>query len=912
MKDNSPASSEKAGSVLPFEEQELERTVLDRFALVVAHFPDNPAILTMAHSFTYRALDEAANRVAQAILAKYDSTDVPVAILMGHGALPIVALLGVLKSGSSFVMLDVLNHASWLSDVLQDSMARLVITDTQHLPLAFELAHGHQLLNIDQALDRLPGENEHQVVMADNPLAIFYTSGSTGKPKGVVLTHRYLLHYVWASGHYYEIMSRDRLTGLFSYSYAASMPNVFEALLSGATLYPLDVRDHTATQVSDWLAHHQITICHPPVSLYRQLIGSLGQANQALNLRMMILGGQTMTQEDVVAFREVFPTGCGLLNRLSSTETGLVACAFVESRLSGERLPVGYPVAGKSVLLLDEDGRPVRMGETGEITVKSKYIAAGYWQQSTSVRAKFLPDPEDSDGSIYMTGDLGRMDSEGLLYHYGRKDFLVKIRGYRVELQAIEQALRRVASVQDAAVIADSHSGGDPRLIAYIISATQPAASSGALRDELRQSLPHYMLPSQFVIMAAFPQTASGKIDRQALPQPETARPELANSYIAPRSSLERELVRLWENILNIHPIGIHDDFFDLGGHSLLALQLTAQLEKQFVDLMDRFVLQSFFQRPTIAHLGHMLEGEEDPTSSSLLTKKMSLPERLRQGSVRFLPYPVLARGLFWYYGQRSFWRSLRRQDMAFLQRAFADFVAPEAIEEAIQLSLTCHYRQKSRCASLARHLRRHFEEWVEVNGSSHFESLYRQGKGVILVKNHVHPAALSPTVLFPYLQEKNLSYVGKLQDTFGERGEAKLNMGHGRLRALTSQLDQARRTLAQGGVALLAADGYEGGEQNVRLPFLGRLRPFKYGFAELAISTGAPVIPIHTKMSIQGKVSVTFSPPLPTAPPQVTREDRLDHLVQDYVDQLQNWWYQEPGTISWPHLERYLSCPRV
>ena len=317
------------------------------------------------------------------------------------------------------------------------------------------------------------------------------------------------------------------------------------------------------------------------------------------HLRLVKFGGEPATRKDVELFQRHCLPDCFLYNGLASTETGgSVRAFFVDHamQLTGSVVPAGYAVEDVETLLLNEEGRAVGSDAIGDIVVKSRYLAVGYWRQPEITRTVFVPDPSGSDARIYRTGDLGRLLPDGCLVHLGRKDFQVKVRGYRVETADIELALLDHEAIQEAAVVAQD----DVRLIAYVVPTRLPAPSASVLQGFLRERLPDYMVPATFVVLDALPLTPNGKMDRRALPAPDRSRPTLAQPYVAPRTPIEADLVRIWAELLDLELIGVHDSFLDLGGHSLSAMQIIARVHRTWhVDIPLRVLLEA----PTVASM---------------------------------------------------------------------------------------------------------------------------------------------------------------------------------------------------------------------------------------------------------------------------------------------------------------------
>jgi acyl carrier protein len=256
------------------------------------------------------------------------------------------------------------------------------------------------------------------------------------------------------------------------------------------------------------------------------------------------------------------------------------------------------------VLLLDDDGKETAANQIGEMSVRSRYLSPGYWRRPELSQTKFLPDPNGGEERNYRTGDLGVMLDDGCLVHMGRKDFQVKVRGYRIEVGEIEAALLNLDNVKEAVVVLREDRSGDKRLVAYIVPSRQPAPTVTTLRNALAENLPSYMVPSAFVLQDTLPLLPNGKLDRQTLPDADNSRPNLDTPFIVPETAVEQTLAKIWAKVLNVDQIGIHDNFFDLGGQSLAAMGIISQVIKHF---QVELPLRSLFQSPTVADMATVI-----------------------------------------------------------------------------------------------------------------------------------------------------------------------------------------------------------------------------------------------------------------------------------------------------------------
>ena len=603
-----------SGTFVEFEQAALEQSIPARFEQMVRQYPGRVAIKTSTQAITYDALNTAANRVAHAILGRRGDTPEPVVLLFEKGIPFVAAIIGALKAGKFYVLVDPSLPQARLAYMLEDSRASLLLVNTEQLSLADVLPrHGPQLLNIDALDASLSLENPTLSSGPDALAYIAYTSGSTGQPKGVMVTHHAFLHGVRVQTNDFHIGIDDRLLMLGTRSGA-----LFRGLLNGASVYPLDVNKEGLSRLATCLLQDDITLYHSVPSLFRHFVDTLTGEQQFPKLRVITLLGESVSKRDVELYQKHFAPSCIFVNALGTTETEDFCRYFVDrdTRITGSLVPAGYAIEDKTVLMLSDEGKEVEDNEVGEIAVKSRFLSLGYWQKPDLTQAVFLPSTGEKAERIYLTGDLGVMQPDGCLVHLGRKDSQVKLRGQRVEIAEIEMALLDLDTVQEAAVVAREDVPGHQRLVGYIVPARHPGPSVSLLRGALAQKLPDYMIPSAFVMMDALPLVGTRKVDRRRLPAPDNARPMLDTPFVMPRTPVEEVLATIWAEVLELRQIGIHDDFLDLGGDSLLAHQLVARVLAAFQVTLS---VPTLFQSPTVADMAmvivqHWAEdvGEED------------------------------------------------------------------------------------------------------------------------------------------------------------------------------------------------------------------------------------------------------------------------------------------------------------
>ena len=376
----------------------------------------------------------------------------------------------------------------------------------------------------------------------------------------------------------------------------------FEVLLNGATLCPFYIADEGLAYLADWLIQEQMTIYNSFPTAFRHFLSALPGTWNFSKLRLIRLADEPVYRSDVELYRKHFSSDCLFVNSFCSTETGPMCVYFLDKAMevTGTSVPAGFPVDGMEVLVLDEHGKQVGSNQPGEIAVRSRYLSSGYWGRPELTQEKFFSGPQTEEGRLYLTGDLGQFSDDGCLELLGRKDFQVKIRSFRVDVGEVEAELAVHPGVKEVAVIGKKDHSENTRLVAYLVPHSRPAPTVSSLRAFLKDRLPDHMIPTAFVTLDKLPLLSAGKVDRCALPDPGHARPELGTPHVTPRTAIERELWRIWTEVLGLGQVGVHDNFFDLGGDSLTATRVVSQVIKAFqLDLP----VKSLFDSPTVAEM---------------------------------------------------------------------------------------------------------------------------------------------------------------------------------------------------------------------------------------------------------------------------------------------------------------------
>ena len=600
------------------------QSLTGRFEQQVALHGARLALKTLNQALTYDQLNRAANRLGRAILTASPAGDEPIALLFKHGSALITANLAVLKTGRPFVQIDDKLPQARAARLIEDAGAHAIVTDSEHYRCARELAGGDVIvINLDTLKDDLADSNLGLAIPPSAIAYINYTSGSTGEPKGVMSDHGSELHSILVKAKALAIAPSDRISLLRSHNVGATSDALL-GLLNGAALCLLELKEEGLAGLADWLIGDEITVLTCVASVFRHALRDGAGHVKFSTIRLVHLGGEALFQSDIELFKQHFVDGCRLVNRLGISETKTASYFFIDKNSIVEEpvVPVGFALDGYEIAVLDEAGKPVAANTVGEIAVKSRFLASGYWRRPELTQAKFLTDPAGSDARIFLSGDLGYLRPDGCLVHVGRKDLQAKIRGHRVELAEVEIALLEIVGIVQAAVVARQQRDGGARLLAYVVLRAGTAMNVSQIRGALQEKLPDYMIPAAFIQLARLPMTRSGKIDRRGLPEARRSRAALDVSYAAPRNQLETVLAQLWREVLQLEELGSADDFFALGGDSLLANAIVARVNQLFTLTQP---LKTLFATPTVAQLAAWITAQEQSPGAAAESARLML-----------------------------------------------------------------------------------------------------------------------------------------------------------------------------------------------------------------------------------------------------------------------------------------------
>lgn len=588
--------------------------VHELFEAQVKKSPQSIALSCEHEGLTYGALNHGANQLAAYLRSLGIGPEVSVGILMDSSLDVIMAMLAILKAGGAYIFLDPEFPVQRLAFMLKDAQVRVLLTRERfksHFP---DYTQTMVCLDSEKAsFATQSGQNPDRFCHPENLAYLMYTSGSTNEPKGVGVAHRSLSLYVNSLKESFKIVPGDIYLQTSSFAFSASTRQIFLPLCAGASLHLATTEQRKdSVLLYQLISRRQITVWDTVPSVWRNCLETVFgcERNQLAfpidnSLRLMLLTGEALHAKTITQWKDRLDDNITILNLYSQTESaGTISyySVFQDEASQHGIVPIGRPLKGTTIQLLNNHLTPVKPHETGQIYVGGRPMARGYLNRPDLTAERFMPDPYDHHPDVRMqkTGDLARYRLDGALEWSGRSDQQVKLRGYRIELGEIESVLTQLPAVSNAVVLCRDDMPGERQLVAYVVPATKHGLESPSLRAHLQSKLPDYMLPTAFVMLDFFPLTPNGKLDRKALPIPDQSHRIQSTDFMPPKTPFEELIAEIWKDVLKLEKVGIHDNFFELGGHSLLATQVIARF-RQALEL--DISLRTLFEHPTIAGL---------------------------------------------------------------------------------------------------------------------------------------------------------------------------------------------------------------------------------------------------------------------------------------------------------------------
>ncbi|HEY3579718.1 MAG TPA: amino acid adenylation domain-containing protein, partial [Pyrinomonadaceae bacterium] len=609
-----------------------DATIAELFAEQAARTPAKIAVEHDDERLTYTELNRRANQLAHHLRRFGVGPEVRVGLSIDRSLELVIALLGVLKAGGAYVPLDRDYPLDRLRFMIEDAQLRVVLAKE---PSAFAET-GVRVIDLTAAAVEIGAESEAEPesgVAADNLAYVIYTSGSTGTPKGVEVDHRAVLRTVLNTD-YIQVTPADRVAQAANTAFDASTFEVWAALLNGATSVVLDKETVLGGEkLAAAITWREIGVLYLTAALFHHM--AQVDAHAFAPLRAVLFGGETVDPRRV---RAVLDAGSPerLLHMYGPTEVTVFSTWKMVTELATDAstVSIGRAIANTEVYVLDEWLELSPIGVNGELYHGGDGLARGYLNRPELTAQRFVPNPyaRHAGERLYRTGDVVRYHADGELEFVGRRDAQVKVRGFRIELGEIETVLTQHPQVRQAVAVVREPEPGNKQLVAYVTGEVEAAE----LRGYLKEKLPDYMAPQFIVVLDSLPLTRVGKIDRQALPAPDTVLG--SENYVGPRTATEQTLVDIFKRVLKVEEVGVFDNFFELGGHSLLATQLVSRIREQFeVELP----LRTFFISATVAELAEIIE----PTAAAL-SGAQELPIK-RVSRRRPLPLSFAQQGLW-------------------------------------------------------------------------------------------------------------------------------------------------------------------------------------------------------------------------------------------------------------------------
>ena len=591
-----------------------DRTIVDLFQEQVQETPDNIAVVFEDRELTYGELNGRANRLAHYLIALGVEAETLVGICVERSLEMVVGLMGILKAGGAYVPLDPEYPPERLQFMLED--ARVPVLLTQSSLLEGLPATDAQTVCLDsdwEAIAGYSGENPARRSGSGNLAYVIYTSGSTGKPKGVMIEHNALANFLYSMQGTIKTTSGDKLAAVTTLSFDIAALELYLPLMTGAQIVLISRNiAYDGKALKQQLLDQSVTIMQATPATWKLLVQNDWSQNASLTI---LCGGEPLPSQ---LGKTLLENSQRFWNVYGPTETTIWSSIHDVNQYSEKPEWIGHPIANTRIFILDTHHNPIPSGIPGELCIAGAGLARGYLNRPELTAEKFMEvEVFGKPERLYKTGDLARWLPDGNLEYLGRMDHQIKLRGFRIELGEIEATLNRHEAVREAVVVL--YQGDDnPRLAAYVTLAMPMDDAPGTLRPWLKEGLPEYMIPASFTVLDEIPLTPNGKIDRKVLSRLSSDERSLSGKgFVAPRDTVELQLARIWEDILNARPIGIRDNFFELGGDSLLAIRLIAHMEQA---LGKKLPLAVLFQSATIEGLAVSIRQQMELPWSPLIS----------------------------------------------------------------------------------------------------------------------------------------------------------------------------------------------------------------------------------------------------------------------------------------------------
>lgn len=972
-------STIKPYAEIPFEESELLQTVGDRFLKVIKALPaGHLAYVDNQTQISYQKLFDSSKALAAQLRILIPQGDEHqqhlIGLLLDPDWRELQSLLGVAFAGHYYMSLDASLSENQNQKLMRDYPFSVLVTTAKYRGISARLVKDRpecKLVFLDEIMDdgeevRIPpiGYKAYQ--------SLCFSSGSTGQPRSVIRTHGAALISSFTAATQLQINPSDRITLTSSIAIGMSTTPTIGSLLTGATIYRRMDALISPSAYYEWLKADRITIARASAGLLRSLANLPNNVPPLEDLRMIDTGGESFTRQEIDDLLGLMPKGGKLNVRLASNEAGNYALFTVSAgdAWHGDKNPAGYAPPLIKVFTVDENRNPQQAGESGEIAVRSKFLSAGYFNDPEQTKARFVPGLDDDEEFIYYTGDMGKISPEGLIEFFGRKDFRFKIRGYTVELEAVDAALRQITGVSASATAVQDLPSGNKRLVGYFIEEKGFNLSTVDVRQNLKQLLPGYMIPSVILKVDSLPLTPSGKIDRKALPLPPVTRPELKTLYREPQTDIEVMIASIWEKILDISPIGIDDSFFELGGDSLMSMQMIIEIEQVY----GCTITEEVFKNPTIANIEAFIISQSDDTFESSSTANVAR-EIQRRGKtnqkksikklifklfnfanifysvVIHLRKPLMSKFLNMGYADGLQWLLKRAKNQVITslffyreKHIYQNFLSsigmdPASYQEGLGIALagsiwkeTNPRLDRNKGGEFTTALKPFWQDlkiklnavnpdhqdlFFNVSGFDHVQKEFQKKRGVILLSYHGNLTKVQTLLTQKWL---NLPEIPVISPRYGFRKQKASNQKRfkrGKIASMVTE-EQVRhgtnailtgyRMLREGNIVRVYIDNSYLSKGKWQIEILGKQYMIRTGWADLAYQTGAAIIPAISTLDENGCINLIFLPPFQVE--STDYEDQMKQYMTQYAGFLTYAFRTFPFSARWKVMQNHIGTP--
>ena len=621
-----------------------QHTLASRFREKAQQNPDYTILEVDGETFTYQQLDERTNQIANTILSHIaPDNPQPIIIIAETNKVIGLAQLGVIKSGHFFAVLSTLEPIKYLQDISGLVEPALILVDTANITLGKALAEPFDasVINLDEISLDSDTSDPNMNFSSERLFCITFTSGSTGQSKGVLATHYDWFNLVADVILAVPATNEDTELALVTLRFGAGVVTFLCNLLRGTRLLLVNSNTLTPIEIADLIDREQVKTVFAVASQLRQVWSMLPEGRILSSLRIIMSGGEASYAADFDLWKAHTHPDCVQNIRYGTSEVGFMCYGYVRhaSVIDTPTIPVGYSYPYKDVWVADDDLNPVPNGELGEIIVRGKFAKVGYWKRPDLTAKVVIQDPDTPELTIYRTNDLGKVLPDGRLLHMGRKNFEVKLRGYRIDLVSIESHLRKHPQVTDCAMMVRQDEQGNQKLISYYVLRADANISVGDLRQFMTQRLPTYMIPHYFVELDELPKTEIGKLNRNALPELTSEHIKAnqividAATYALPYTPTQHILAEIWQKHLNTQNMSIHAKWLDMGGDSLMAMNMIIEVS----EALQQDIPTVYISRAeTIAEFAALVDGVTEQSDNTILMRDNG------DEGVLFFPYLIL------------------------------------------------------------------------------------------------------------------------------------------------------------------------------------------------------------------------------------------------------------------------------